>query len=293
MKKLPLILLLTNSSLGGTNQNLWGFGDTFKKIISFNYVVWYKQMLPPGSTSSRLPLSMAAKEEELLRMVDRYKVQGHFWRFLSLLQFPIILCLTLYFISRYLGADTLVKVSEPPIPGEVQQDKIPDKEYVNTAQNIINLIGTYQPTTARDQFETARDYFLDSAVASFDETQMGSELVTAEESDISQRLDVYSTRIVRETKGNAQVCLSGVRQKIVDRNPLPQQDVTYCFSFVVDEPFEGSSFGIAVNAFTQKLGPVERLPIPRKVAPKFEKSKKKVSKRALRKRASSKSKGSK
>ena len=233
---------------------------------------------------------MAAKEEELLRMVDRYKVQGHFWRFLSLLQFPIILFLTLYFITRYLGADTLVKVSEPPIPGEVPQDKIPDKEYINTATNIINLIGSYQPTTARDQFETASDFFLDSALASFEETQMNSELITAEESDISQRLDVYSSRIVREAKGNAQVCLSGVRQKIVDRSPLPQQDVTYCFSFIVDEPFEGSPFGLAVNAFTQKLGLVERLPIPRKVAPKFEKPKKKITNKALRKRASSKSK---
>ena len=236
---------------------------------------------------------MAAKEEELLRMVDRYKVQGHFWRFLSLLQFPIILLLTLYFISRYLGADTLVKVAEPPIPGEVANDKIPDKEYVNTAQNITNLIGTYQPTTARDQFETARDFFLDSAVGSFDESQMDSELITAEESDISQRLDVYSSRIVKGAKGDAQVCLSGVRQKIVDRNPLPQQNVTFCFSFVIDEPFEGSPFGISVNAFTQKLGPVERLPIPRKVAPKFEKPKKKITNKALKKRAAAKSQGSK
>jgi len=232
---------------------------------------------------------MEAKEEELLRMVDRYKVQGHFWRFLSLLQFPIILILTLYFILRYLGADTLVKVPEPPVPGEVQQDKIPDKEYINTAQNIINLIGTYQPTTARDQFETARDFFLDSAVASYDETQMNSELITAEESDISQRLDVYSTRIDRQAGGAAQVCLSGVRQKIVDRNPLPEQDVTYCFSFVVDEPFEGDPFGIAVNGFTQKLGPVARLPIPRKEAARFEKPKKKITNKALRKRATAKS----
>jgi len=232
---------------------------------------------------------MAAKEEELLRMVDRYKVQGHFCRFLSLLQFPIILALTLYFITRYLGADTLVKVPEPPVPGEILQDKIPDKEYINTAQNIINLIGTYQPTTARDQFESARDFFLDSAVTSFDETQMNSELITAEESDISQRLDVYNYKIVRQANGAAQVCLSGSRQKIVDRNALPPQDVTYCLSFVIDEPFEGSPFGIAVNAFTQKLGPVERLPIPRKVAPKFEKPKKKITNKALRKRATSKS----
>ena len=236
---------------------------------------------------------MAAKAEELLRMVDRYKVQGHFWRFLSLLQFPIILALTFYFVSRYLSADTLVKVPEPPVPGETAQDKIPDKEYLNTATNVINLIGTYQPTTARDQFESARDFFLDSAVKSFDETQLDSELITAEESDISQQLDVYSSKISRESKGAAQVCLSGVRQKIVERTPLPQQSVTYCFSFVLDEPFEGSPFGIAVNGFTQKLGPVERLPIPRKVAPKFEKPKKKITNKALRKRATGKSSGSK
>jgi hypothetical protein len=232
---------------------------------------------------------MTAKEEELLRMVDRFKVHGHFWRFISLLQFPIILCLTLYFITRYLNADTLVKVPDPPIPGEVKPDKIPDKEYINTAQNIINLIGSYQPLTARDQFESAREFFLDSAATSFDETQMNSELPTAEESDISQQLDVYSTRIVRSANGGAQVCLSGERQKIVDRNPLPRQEVRYCFSFTVDEPFEENPFGLMVNGFTQTLGPVERLPIPRKVTPKLEKPKKKVSNRALKRKGGSKS----
>jgi hypothetical protein len=226
---------------------------------------------------------MTPKNEELEGMVNGYRRQGHFWRFTSLLQIPLIFVLTIYFISRYLHADTLVRVAEPAIPGDTRPEAIPQKEYINVAQDITNLIGTYQPTTVRDQFETAREFFLDSALKDFDETQMNTELVTAEESDISQLLTIESTRFVKgEKRGDAQVCLFGFRQKIVERQPLPHQSVSYCFSFVVEEPFEENPFGIVVAAFVQRLGSMERMAVPSRISPKFEKSKKASNRKSLR-----------
>lgn len=214
-------------------------------------------------------------EPEIL--TERYRRQGMFWRMFSLFQFPVSICLTFYFIFRYLGADTIVHVPEPKTMEDGTLQKIPEKEYINVAQNIVSLIGTYQPLTAREQFETARDFFSDQAINSFDETQTNGELNTAEESDISQILTVEHTSIVRQPIG-AKVCIRGVRHRIVLRTVLPQQEVTYCLVLVPDEPFEGNPFGLMATEFTQRLGPTQQANVARKAAPRFEKGPQKAKK---------------
>jgi hypothetical protein len=231
------------------------------------------------------------KEEEILAVTEGFKQRGGFWRAISLVQIPIALCLIFYFVAKYLGADTIVHVKDIRGLEDIGKGEIPDKEYVNVAQNIVNLIGTYQPVNARDQFETAREFMLDSAVVTFDELQTQQELMTAEESDISQILFIDNHVVTRKSDGSVRVCLYGMRQKVVDRQALPAQDVTYCMLLNQDEPFEGNTFGLMVSEFTQRLGPQPRAAIPKKITPKFEKPKEVKKKRSLKTRKSKKPSG--
>lgn len=227
---------------------------------------------------------MLEKEEGILAVTESFRRKGAFWRLLSLVQIPVSLFLTVYFVTRYLGADTIVHVNEIKGAEDLGGRQIPDKEYVNIAQNIVNLIGTYQPINAREQFETAREYMLESAEKSFDDSQLTQELLTAEESDISQELFVNDYAVSRKANGAAKVCIFGERHKIVERQPLPGQEVTYCFVIQPDEPFEGNPFGLLVSEFSQKLGPQPQAALPRKISPKFDKPKPTKKKRELRSR---------
>jgi len=228
------------------------------------------------------------KEEEILGLINGFKAKGSFWRLLSLAQIPVLFFLVLYMIARYIGADTIVHVADIKSLEDTTVKNIPDKEFVNIAESLTNLIGTYQPTTAREQFETAGDFFLEQALPNFDELQMTQELSIAEESDISQVLFVDHHSVIRREDGSRKVCLYGARQKVVDRQALPQQDVTYCFVLTPNEPFEGNPFGLMVSEFSQRLGPQPRAAIPRKVTPKFEQPKDPKKKRSSRRKKSSK-----
>ncbi len=211
-----------------------------------------------------------AHADEFQGAADGFRRTGHFWRLISLAQIPISFVLIFYFISRYLSADTIVDVPDVKTIEETKTTGIPDKEYVNVAQDVVNLIGTFQPTTARDQFETAREFMLESALPAFDETQTNQELNTAEQSDTSQMLYIDHTTLTRMSGGAAKVCLGGLRQRLVEKTVLPQQEVTYCLVLQPREPFEHNAFGLMVSEFSQQLGPAQRAPIPAKISPKFE-----------------------
>jgi hypothetical protein len=212
------------------------------------------------------------EEETLLSSARSYQKAGHLWRSLSLLQFPLAILATFYFITRYLGADTILHVEDIKSIEDVTPDEIPDKEYVNVAQTVFNLLGTFQPTTAREQFETARDFMSEAAERNLADLHLEEELVTAEESGISQIQYLEDYQVTRRQGGEGRVCLYGYRSKIVDQTPLPNQDVTYCFTLKPDDPFEHNPFGLTIIGIEQRLGPQPRASAPRRVRPTFEKA---------------------
>lgn len=213
------------------------------------------------------------QEEELLtNRVKSHKQAGMFWRMLSFVQFPIAIFSTFYFITRYLSADTIVHVKEIKGIEDVTVDEIQDKEYVNIAQTVFNLLGTFQPTTAREQFEAAQDFMLESAHKNLIDLRLEDELVTAEESGTSQIQHLEDYQVTRRPGGEGKVCFYGYRSKIVDQTPLPNQDVTYCFTLKPDDPFEDNPFGLMITTIEQRLGPQARAFAPKRVRPTFEKA---------------------
>jgi hypothetical protein len=187
---------------------------------------------------------------DTIRLWEGYRDQAFLWRALALLQMPatalaIILSLVLYFT-----ADTIIEVPDMPQPGFYSVKKLPDSHFINFANEIVNLIATYQPATARKQFTTARDYLWEPALTNFETVMMQRELRAIEETRRSQMFYVED-KLIRVERFPDQdyvvVRIPGTRQKLVGTKPiLPVDQLAYYVKMTTIPKNVHNEFGIVV-----------------------------------------------
>jgi hypothetical protein len=113
-------------------------------------------------------------------------------------------------------------VPSKPEPGVHIAQDIPDTEFINAANTYVNLVATYQPGTARNQFNVASSMLKEPVYTKFREEMVGAELGAIES---TARTQVFFTDPLRTkvTRNGTEVTVSlvGERWKVIAGSPLP------------------------------------------------------------------------
>lgn len=184
------------------------------------------------------------------------------WRVLSVLQFPITLICLFYMLVWYAGGETIMKIPARPDPTILETEDLPDPEFVNVAVQFLNLVATYQPFTAREQFETARKLLADPASTEFEKTYIDQELPTIEESGRSGlfTFDINDIETERDEKtSKVSVRVPGLRQQFVGKNELPRQEMVYYFDLSVMKDAPVENYGILIVDIAVKEGRLDQI----------------------------------
>lgn len=201
---------------------------------------------------------------DTVKLWDSYREQAYLWRALMLLQLPAtVLAIALAFVF-YISKDTIIEVPQNPQPGYYSVDKLPDKLFVSFAEEIVNLIASYQPTTARKQFTLARSYLWEPALSSFEEEMMAKELRAIEETRRSQMF--FSARDLIKVerfpdKEYVIVRIPGVRQKLIGTTELQSEEWAYYVKMTTIPRNVYNEYGII--AFDIRLDKVDLEKLPK------------------------------
>lgn len=167
-------------------------------------------------------LTATRSASDTIRLWENYKDQALLWRSLSLIQFPTTLIAIVFATVLWSTRITNLTVPSKPEPGIHAAQDIPDTEFINAANTYVNLIATYQPGTARNQFNVARSMLKEPLYTRFTEEMMAGELGAIESTSRTQVffVDPLRTRVTRQ--GNeVTVVLVGERWKVIAGSALP------------------------------------------------------------------------
>lgn len=167
---------------------------------------------------------------DTIKLWESYRDQAYMWRALTLLQIPGTLVAIAAALIMYYTADTVIEVPERAQPGHYSTKQLPDSEFIDVATQVVNLISSYQPTTARMQFEGALKYLWEPALTEFVQSMMDAELPTILRTSRSQMffIDTRQIKVERHPEFDKVVVrLPGVRQKLIGSKPLPPDEMVY------------------------------------------------------------------
>src|SRR5262249_53544353 len=119
-------------------------------------------------------LAAARSNNDTIRLWENYKDQALMWRSIALIQMPATAIALLFAILLWSTREITLQVPSKPLPGIYHAQDIPDSEFINVANDYINLIATYQPGTARKQFEAARAMLKEPLLTKFNQEMMTS-----------------------------------------------------------------------------------------------------------------------
>lgn len=167
-------------------------------------------------------LNATRSESDTIRLWENYKDQALLWRSLSLMQFPMTFVALIFALVMWSTRVINLTVPSKPEPGVHIAQDIPDTEFINAANTYVNLVATYQPITARNQFNVAASMLKEPVYTKFKEEMMGAELGAIESTGRTQVFftDPLRTRVIRNGT-EVTVSLVGERWKVIAGSPLP------------------------------------------------------------------------
>ncbi len=186
---------------------------------------------------------------DTIRLWEGYKEQAILWRALALVQIPTTALAIIFAIVMYATADTVLQVPPMPQPGHYSARELPDSEFINVANEVVNLIASYQPAVATSQFETARRYLWEPALSIFDDQMMNNELRTITETGRSQLFFVNQGQVAVDRMPDLDkivVRLPGTRMKLIGDKPLPSDQLVYYITMTTVPRNAQNEFGIVI-----------------------------------------------
>ena len=186
---------------------------------------------------------------DTIRLWESYREQAFMWRALALLQMPATALAIAAALIMYFFADTIIEVPERPQPGHYSVKQLPDSEFISVATETVNLIASYQPAVARNQFRSARKFLWEPALSVFETDMMGEELRAIEETGRSQLffINTRQTKVERfPDLDKVVVRLSGTRQKLIGNQPLPATHLVYYVKMTTIPRNTHNEYGIVV-----------------------------------------------
>jgi hypothetical protein len=173
-------------------------------------------------------LTAARSKNDTIRLWENYKDQALMWRALSLIQLPTTFIAIIFALVMWSTREITLSVPSKPMPGMYAAQDIPDTEFVNVANDYVNLVATYQPNTARKQFEVARAMLKEPLLTKFNDENMNSELPAIETTLRTQVffIDPLQTRVEREGQ-RVLVSIAGERWKVIAGAEIPTVSSRY------------------------------------------------------------------
>jgi len=164
---------------------------------------------------------------------EDYKDLAQLWQSVSMVQFVITIITLILAILLYLGRNPIINVPEKPLPGIYAAYQINDVEFIDLANDFVNLVYTYQPINAKRQFTKAAEYLLEPFLTKYNEDILEIELQTIFDTSRSQIFfnDPSKTVIERVDDNFVKVTLVGERLKIIGGKQLPNVDTEYVITF--------------------------------------------------------------
>jgi len=193
-------------------------------------------------------LTAARSKNDTIRLWENYKDQALMWRALSLIQLPTTFIAVIFALMMWATREITLQVPSKPMPGMYAAQDIPDTEFVNVANDYVNLVATYQPNTARKQFEVARGMLKEPLLTKFNDENMNSELPAIETTLRTQVffVDPLQTRVERE--GNrVVVSISGERWKVIAGAAIPSVSSRYRIELTTIPRNPVNPYGIVIT----------------------------------------------
>lgn len=102
---------------------------------------------------------ISAEESANIQRVNRlYREQSYMWRALALMQIPTTFIALVVAIVMYVSSNIIVDVKPRPAPGYFLAEELPEQEFIKYGIEFVNLISSYQPMTAKNQFNYALNF---------------------------------------------------------------------------------------------------------------------------------------
>jgi hypothetical protein len=168
------------------------------------------------------------KENDTIRIWESYREQALLWRTLTIFQLPVTFIAILFGLIMWLGSNPVINVPEKPLPGQYTLQALPDSEFINVATSYVNLIATYQSSTARRQFGKARESLIEPVLTQFDKEMLIEELRAIESSKITQIFFADPTKTSLERgQGQVKVKFTGDRVRYISGRQFPTTSTRY------------------------------------------------------------------
>lgn len=188
------------------------------------------------------------EQSDTLRVWESYRDQALLWRAIALLQIPATLASVVFAIVLWTTRSITLNVPLKPAPGIYQVQDIPDIEFIETVTEFVNLVASYQPSTARRQFDEAKKMLVEPLLSTFTADMIGNELKAIESTARTQLfyVDPAKTKVTREG-GLITVSVEGDRLKIVAGKELPGTNVRYTVSLKTIPRNKLNPYGIVIT----------------------------------------------
>jgi hypothetical protein len=198
-------------------------------------------------------LSASRSNNDTIRLWENYKDQALMWRSIALLQVPATSLAVLFAIVMWATREITLQVPSKPLPGQYDVSDIPDTEFINVANDYVNLIATYQPGTARKQFEYAASMLKEPLLTKFNQEMRGPELAAIENTSRTQVffVDPLKTKVTREN-GRVIVAVTGERWKVISGAPLPTVTSRFRVEMSTVPRNSVNPFGIVIQSVSFK-----------------------------------------
>lgn len=204
-------------------------------------------------TVSDTQLTAGRDKSDTIRLWENYKDQSLMWRSLFLLQVPTTIGALLFATVMWSTREITLTVPSKPMPGIYAAQDIPDNEFVNVAMDYIGLIATYQPRTARRQFEAASGMLKEPLLTKFKEEMIGSELGAIENSSRTQVFFVDPLKTSVNRRGNdVTVSVEGDRWKVIAGAELPTVTSRFKVTMTTIPRNQINPYGIVITSVTFK-----------------------------------------
>lgn len=203
-----------------------------------------KTLLQEGSVSD------VRGESDTIKLWESYRQQALLWRAIALLQIPATAIACLLALLLWTTRSVTLKVPANPKPGTYAVQDIPNSEFINFAQDYVNLLASYQHRVARRQFEAAALMITEPYLSRFRDQMLTFELKAIETTSRTQFFFADPSKISLERDGKRlNVSFIGDRLKIVAGQELPLVKTKFTVQLATIPKNPINPYGIAVVDF--------------------------------------------
>jgi len=152
-------------------------------------------------------------------------------------------------VMMFFMADTVIEVPEKPQPGHYSIKQLPDAEFIDVATKVVNLMTTYQPHNAREQFYATRKFLWEPALSEFENVMVKEQLRIIQETSRSQIFFIDTKQIKIERHADLDkvvVRIPGVRQKLIGQKPSAPDEMVYYIKMTTIPRNVHNQYGVVV-----------------------------------------------